>query len=136
MFLPLELTLRPSRIYMAAMACAHGFALLGLWLAVLPLWLQSALSLALASSLIWAWREISSAPRGLRVSQSGQVELLEREWMPARMRGRPVVLPWLVSLRLELDGGQTRRMALLRDSADSDGLRKLRVWLRWGALPG
>lgn len=136
MFLPLELTLRPSRIYAAAMACAHGFALLGVWLAVLPLWLQTALSFALASSLIWAWREISSSPRGLRVSQSGQVELLEREWTAARMKGRPVVLPWLVSLRLELDGGRMRRMTLLQDSAGADGLRKLRVWLKWGALPG
>ena len=135
MFLPLQLTLRPSRIYAAALAGAHGFALLGVWRAVLPLWLQTALSLALASSLIWAWREISSGPTGLRISQSGQVEVLERDWMAARITGRPVVLPWLVSLRLELDGGQTRRMSFLRDSADADDLRKLRVWLKWGA-PG
>lgn len=136
MFLPLELTLRPSRIYAAVMVLAHGLALFGLWLAALPLWIPAASSLALTASLIRAWREISSGPHGLRVSQSGQIELLEQEWLAAQIRGRPVVLPWLVSLRLELDGGQTRRMALLRDSADSDGLRKLRVWLRWGALSG
>ena len=132
MFLPLELTLRPSRIYAAVMALAHGLALLGLWLAALPPWIQASLGFALTASLVWAWREIASGPYGLRVSQSGQIELLEQEWLAANIRGRPVVLPWLVSLRLGTEGGRVRRLVLWRDSAALDPQRKLRVWLRWG----
>jgi hypothetical protein len=132
MFLPLELTLRPSRIYAAVMALAHGLALLGLWLAALPPWIQAALGFALTVSLVWAWREIASGPQGLRVSQSGQIELLEQEWLTANIRGRPVVLPWLVSLRLGTEGGRVCRLVLWRDSAAPDPQRKLRVWLRWG----
>ncbi len=136
MFLPLELTLRPSGIWRAVLFGGHALALLGVWLAVLPPEAQAALSVALAVSLIWARREFSSMPRGLRVAQSGQVELLESEWRPARVRGRPVVLPWLTSLELEIEGGKPCRIALLPDSADKEGLRKLRVWLKWGRSDG
>ncbi len=132
MFLPLELTLRPSRVWRAVLFASHALALLGVWLAVLPPGMQAALSVAVAVSLMWAWREFSSMPRGLRVAQSGQVELLMSEWQSARIRGRPVVLPWLTSLELEIEGGKRCRIALLRDSTDGEGLRKLRVWLKWG----
>lgn len=133
MFLPLELTLRPSRIYMAALAMAHGFGLVAVCLAALPLWAQVALTMALTASVIWAWREISGSPHGLRVSRSGQIEVLGAVWQPARISGRPVVLPWLVSLRLKPEGAGTCQLTLLADSTDADGMRKLRVWLRWAA---
>lgn len=132
MFLPLELTLRPSRVYAAVLLLAHGLALIGAWLAALQVWMQAALTLALAASLIWMRREISSSPRGLRVSHSGRLELLDGEWRGAQIRGRPVVLPWLLRLELALEDGEVRRIALLPDSAETDSLRKLRVWLKWG----
>jgi hypothetical protein len=132
MFLPLELSLRPSRIYSAVMALAHGLALLGIWLAALPVGAQAMLTLALSVSVIWAWREISSGPRGLRVSQSGQMELQDGEWRAAQIKGRPVVLPWLISLTLVSEAGKTCRLMFWPDCADADLLRKLRVWLRWG----
>ncbi|MEW6131932.1 MAG: protein YgfX [Pseudomonadota bacterium] len=136
MFLPLELTLRPSRIYAAVLACAHGFALVGLWLAELPLWARAALSLVLAASGSLAWREISSGPSRLRISQSGRIEVFDGEWQPAHVRGRPVVLPWLVSLGLVTETGRYCRLLLWRDSAENELQRKLRVWLRWGPLWG
>lgn len=132
MFLPLELTLRPSRVYRAVLLAGHGLALLGVALAALPTGVQAVMCAALLVSLMWAWRQFSSMPRGMRVAQSGQVELLEAEWRPARVRGRPVVLPWLTSLELEVEGGKSCCLALFRDSADREGLRKLRVWLKWG----
>jgi hypothetical protein len=135
MFLPLELTLRPSRVYRLVMTLVHGLALLGVWLAALPVWTQAAMTLGLLLSVIWAWREISSGPRGLRVSQSGQVELFDGEWRAAQIKGRPVVLPWLVSLTLMPEAGKTRQLMIWADSAEAELLRKLRVWLRWGNQP-
>lgn len=134
MFLPLELTLRPSRICLALMALAHGLALAGIWLAVLPGWAQGLLTAALLTAARQLWRESRRQPRGLRVSRSGQLELLEGEWRTAKLRGRPVVLPWLVSVELVPKAGKARRLILWPDSAPADGLRKLRVWLKWGAL--
>ncbi len=132
MFLPLELTLRPSRIYMAALAMAHGFGLVGVWLAAVPVGIQSALTIALIVSVIWAWREISSVPRGLRVSQSGQLELLYDEWQSARIQDRPVVLPWFVSLSLAHEPAGRSRIMLWADSVEAEPFRRLRVWLKWG----
>ena len=134
MFLPLELTLRPSRVYRAMLALAHGLALAGIWLAVLPDWAQGLLTAALLAGAWQLWRESLCQPRGLRVSQSGQLELLDGGWRVAEIRGRPVVRPWLVSVELVPKAGKARRLMLWPDSAPPDGLRKLRVWLKWAAL--
>ena len=75
-------------------------------------------------------------PSGLRISQSGQIEVFEREWKAAYVRGCPVVLPWLVSLKLMTEAGGSRRLVLWRDSTEAEPQRKLRVWLRWGLQPG
>lgn len=136
MFLPLELTLRPSRIYSAVLALAHGLAFAGIALAALPLSIKLMAVAALSMGALWLWRQGASHPRGLRVSQSGQIELLEGEWQAASIRGRPVVLPWLVSLVLQPEAGRKRRLMLWPDSADPGLFRKLRVWLKWGRLPG
>lgn len=133
MFIPLELTLRPSRLYRLILVLAHGLALAGIWLAALPAWVKALLALALFAGALWLWREYSSGPRGLRVSQSGQIELLDSGWQAASLGGRPVVLPWFVNLAVVLEGGRTRRLALLPDSVEADGFRKLRVWLKWAA---
>ncbi len=132
MFLPLELTLRPSRVYAAVMALAHGLALLGIWLAAVPIWAKALAVLALAAGAVWRWRQNARGPRGLRVSQSGQLELLDGEWHAAQIKGRPVVLPWMISLSLVVEARVTCRLILWPDCAGADGLRKLRVWLRWG----
>lgn len=133
MFLPLELTLRPSRVYMAVLALGHGLALLGIWLAALPVWIQVAMTAAMLASVLWSWRESAGGPRGLRVSQSGQIELLDGEWRFARIKGQPVVLPWFISLTVEPEAGKSRRLALCPDSTEPDLFRKLRVWLKWSS---
>lgn len=133
MFLPLELTLRPSRVYAAVMVLTHGLALLGIWLATVPQWARALAVLVLVGGAVWLWRQHAAGPLGLRVSQSGQIELLDEVWRAAQISGRPVVLPWLVSLELALEDGRARHVTLLPDSAEADGLRKLRVWLKWAA---
>jgi len=136
MFIPLELALRPSRVFRLILALACGLALLGIWLAALPGWVRALLTLALFAGAVWLWRENSNQPRALRVSQSGQIELLDGEWLPASIKGQAVVLPWFVSLEVVPDAGKTRRLALLPDSTEAEGFRKLRVWLKWAAPAG
>lgn len=135
MFLPLELTLRPSRVYAAVLVLAHGLALLGVWLAAMPAWAKALAVLALAVGGFYLWREHARSPRGLRVSLSGQVELLDDEWREVQIKGQPVVLRWLVSLPLARESGKTLRLSIWPDSAEPDLLRKLRAWLRWGNQP-
>lgn len=135
MFLPLELTLRPSRVYLLVLAVAHGLALAGIWAAALPVWIKPAAAVMLAAGTLWLWRESARSPRGLRVSQSGLVEVLDADWQPAGIRGRPVVLPWLVSLMLVPESGRARRLLLWADAVDADSFRRLRAWLGWGSLP-
>lgn len=132
MFIPLELTLRPSRIYPALLALAHGLALAGIWLASLPPWIKVLAVFALIGGAAWLWRESRNSARGMRVSQSGQIELLGEGWQPVRVKGCPVVLPWLVSFMLEHEDGRQARLMLWPDSTEADLFRKLRVWLRWG----
>lgn len=133
MFLPFELNLRPSRVYRLILALAHGLALAGIWLAALLVWVKGLLALALFAGAVWLWRENSNGPRSLRVSQSGQIEILDVEWLPASIKGQAVVLLWLVSLNAVLENGAVEKLLIWPDSADADGLRKLRVWLRWGS---
>ena len=49
----------------------------------------------------------------------------------ATLRGG-VVLPWLQILHWQTDGGRRIYQAVWPDSADAEGLRRLRVWARWG----
>jgi hypothetical protein len=136
MFLPLELTLRPSRVFAAVLVLAHGLAMLGIWLAALPVSVKALMTAALVAGALWSWREHSRSPRGLRVSQSGQLEVLDDAWQSASIEGQPVVLLWYVTLKLAPESGKTRRLALLPDCTEADGFRKLRVWLKWATMAG
>ena len=49
----------------------------------------------------------------------------------ATLRGG-MVLPWLQILHWQTDGGRQIYQAVWPDSADAEGLRRLRVWARWG----
>ncbi|CAG1000686.1 hypothetical protein RHDC4_03161 [Rhodocyclaceae bacterium] len=64
---------------------------------------------------------------------------LEVEWADGGHHGAELlagstVLPWLVVLRLRVDGRRLS-LALLPDGLEGDGHRLLRLWLRWCAIP-
>lgn len=136
MFLPLELTLRPSRINSAVRYLGLGLALLGIWLADLVVWLQLTMTAGLFVAAVTLQREGLKDPRGLRVGQSGQIHVLLGEWKVARIHGRPVVLPWFASLVLVSEDGGSRRLIIWPDSLEPDAFRKLRVWLHWARPSG
>lgn len=136
MFIPIELAMRPSRIYAGTLLLAHGLALTGIWLAELPQTVRLIATGLLMLGALVLWRMEGAGPRGLRVTQSGQVEIYMNDWQSAVVKGQPVVLPWLVSLTAQPENGKARRLMIWPDTVDADSLRKLRVWLKWGYQPG
>jgi hypothetical protein len=132
MFLPLELTLRPSRIYPLVLLLGFALATGGAMLANLPGWAKLLVALMLLAALARTWRAHQPTVQGVRVSQSGQLAILLDDWQAASPSGQNVVLPWLVSLKLVLENGQKIRLWIWTDSTDANSFRRLRVWLRWG----
>ena len=129
MFLPLTLDLRVSRLALGVQSLAHALAASGLWLsaATLPLCLlgSAALGLSLARQVRRARppEALSLDKAALRIGAAG-------EWLEARLEGA-YVSSLLVVLRLDA-GGRRRHVVLWPDSADAEGLRRLRAWLNWG----
>lgn len=132
MFLPLELTLRPSRISLTVSLAGFALAAGGVLLADLPVWGKAVAALALLAGGALAWRQRHGMAHGVRVSQSGQMVILLDDWQAANIKGQAVVLPWLVKLNVVLENGRVKTLNLWPDSTDADGFRKLRVWLKWG----
>jgi len=135
MFIPLELAIRPSRVYAGVLLIACSLAVTGIWLAAIPAWGQVLMTLGLIPAILLYWRKGLSSIQGLRITQSGQIEILQLDWQSATIKGQPVVLPWLVSLKVAPGGGKARRLMIWPDAVDKDSARKLRVWMNWGFQP-
>ena len=139
---PLAVSLRPSRLLALLLggACLGAVALL--LLLPLPGW-GKALATAAMLGGGWhalrrhAWLRAAQSIRGIEVNVRGELRCRTpaQDWQPAQVLGSSTVTPWLVVLNLRFEGRRLARHAvLLPDSADAATLRRLRVWLRWGAL--
>jgi hypothetical protein len=116
---------------------AHGLALGAAWIALggWLLWLVlAAILAALAAALASAGRQ----PAGLELREDGSVSWKDRrgDWHEARVGRNHFVSPVLVVVELAAGNRAPRRVILLADSAEPDGFRRLRVWLRWRGTPG
>ena len=129
MFLPLTLDLRGSRLGLGVQSLAHGLAAWALWLSAATLALCLAGSAMLALSWAWQMRR-ARAPAALNLGKSALRVRMSGEWLDARLEGA-YVSPLLVVMRLDA-GGRRMRVVLWPDSADAEGLRRLRAWLNWG----
>lgn len=131
MFLPLELTLRPSRVQAIVLATGLALAAGAVLLASLSQPAKAALLFLMGLAV---WRVLQKSPiAALRISQSGEAFVrMNDDWLNAEITGQPVATPWLVLLRLKLENGDKLSLHLWPDSADTNQLRRLRVWLAWG----
>lgn len=135
----LRLDLTASR-YPGRLACLlHGVALPMIMLSGLPRgWQAAALALVLASAVWHAWfRQLPAMPAGLRLLPDGRWGL---HWggvaeAEASLLDGVYRSSWLIRLPLRLDDGRRLNLMLWPDSAPTEQLRGLRVWLRWGARP-
>lgn len=134
---PIRLDLRPSRL-LAGILIVAAIAACGA-IAVLPMGCASCLPIIAAAAFhvmrdtqLW----LRSSILALEVGSDGTFRYLTRidGWREAVVRGDSFVMPALTVLVLASEGKYFPRYAiLLSGSADSEMLRRMRVWLRWGS---
>lgn len=129
----------PSRRLAVLISGMHGFAAAVVWLVPLPLWLAIALMPVLLGSAWFYLRHdcLRTLPRSvvaLRLHADCRCEFQTRAgaWQEAELLGSSFVSPYLTVLNLRPAGGRfARHLVILPDAVDSDGFRRLRMWLRW-----
>jgi hypothetical protein len=116
---------------------AHGLAFGAVWIA-LGGWLLWPVLAAILVSLAAALASAGRQPAALELREDGNASWKDRGggWHEARLGRNHFVSPVLVVMELAAGSGGPRRVILLADSAEPDGFRRLRVWLRWRGTPG
>lgn len=139
----LHLEPRASRLLALWAVFTHTTAAAALWLADLPASLDITLgALILGSYLDVFTRHVmrirSAAVVRLTCTGRGPWRLVTRggREYAADLRGDSCVHPWLVLLNFDRRPGGRATVVLTPDSLDSDQLRRLRVLLRTGGIPG
>lgn len=135
----LSLDLRSSRRLTVFLVMAHGMAVGCVLSVALPLWLRSALLIALLLSLIYAladqaWRALPFSVVGLQIEREGGALMLLRngKTLEARVLGNSFVAPYLSIVRLKAERAWfARSVVLLPDMLAPALFRTLRVWLKW-----
>ena len=126
---PLHLILERSRTLLTFIVVTHGIALLTALVTPVPVWLRSALVIAVLISLRWTLRN-SQRVQGLTLTAGGDWEILYRGHSRlARPAPGTVVTPWLVLLNLREEGHKIG-IPICRDGVDPESFRRLRVQLR------
>jgi membrane-bound toxin of toxin-antitoxin system len=131
----LNIDIRPSRALAGLLGAAHVLALCSAWVGLggWPLALVLAgVSLSAAGCLALALGRSRSAVRALELHPDGRAFWKDGAglWHPGRLSRQHLAVPALVVVGIE-GPGRARRLVLLPDSVERDGLRRLRVWLRW-----
>ena len=116
---------------------AHGLALAAAWI-TLGGWLLWPVLAAILVSLAIALASAGRQPAALELREDGKASWMDRSgaWHEARLGRNHFVSPVLVVLELAVGNRGAKRVILLADSAEPDGFRRLRVWLRWRGTPG
>lgn len=138
MHLPVTLTLRRSRQLAFLLAAAHAVAAAAVLPIVVPAWAKAFILLSLlaslAASLYRYGRRSTAAALTLRGDGGLDVALIDGSVVPASVHHWTTVLPWLVVLWWR-DAAGRRALPLLSDALDGEDGRRLRLWLRWRAVP-
>ena len=129
---PFQVAFRPSRLQRVLQLAAWVW-LAVIWLLYVAGWLRL-LGLALTASAAWYALRRPLPIGSLTVGSGGEAVLFlqpQQIAVAAILRGG-MVLPWLQLLHWQTDGGRQIYQAVWPDSADTEELRRLRVWARWG----
>ena len=129
---PFQVAFRPSRLQRVLQLAAWAW-LAVIWLLYFAGWLRL-LGFALTAFAAWYALRRPLPIGSLTVGSGGEAVLFlqpQQIAVAATLRGG-MVLPWLQLLHWQTDGGRQIYQAVWPDSADAEGLRRLRVWARWG----
>lgn len=137
---PIHLNLQPSIL----LASIIGFVVLMMSLVLIFLPLSAAFQWPLLVLIViasihsirrYALLTSATAVTHLSLAQTSKLQLTYKDGTQAEVRvlESSFVSPYLTALNLrEVETGRRLSILLLPDSAESNGFRQLRVWLRWG----
>jgi len=134
----IEVAVAPSRYHCILLTVVHLLALAALPLSGMEPWLVAALGLAVAASLAWSLRRygLLKDPRSVirLVWRDGHwsLGLASGDVVAASLDSNLVVLSWLVVLHFRDERGNRYPVTLFPDSTAPDGLRRLRVMMKYG----
>jgi toxin CptA len=134
----LRIQVGKSRLLAMTLAAAHAIAVACMFVSLPPGVALPGAAVIAASAIhhlrLHALQLSDGAIVELLLRESGSCELLTRGGMTltGRVQGSTFVSPWLIVINIRLDPGRHRRsLVLVRGSAATEALRKLRVWLRY-----
>ena len=136
MFLPLKMTLKPSRLLLLVLAVLHALAAWAVMLTALPVALQVSILVALLAGFgwqVWIYRRFKIG-RQVRVIRVDTKNALWLEGLSDEPQLAELKSAWLgagFGLATMSSKGKSYRLLWMPDSADRQDLRRWRVWLSW-----
>jgi hypothetical protein len=133
---PVLVKLRRSRFFLVALCATHGLALLGVWLTPWPVAWRIGISSLTMASFYTACRQWCSVPSLLLLHPGGRLIVDEGS---GQLDATAILCPTILALpslcvfswrREDVESGSRRTLAVFRDSAEAESMRRLRVWLR------
>jgi hypothetical protein len=128
-----------SRIMLMFLILVHLVALVALWLADLHILMTAALTLAIMCYGVYSFGRFYSLAHGMSVRSlrlegtDWNLELPNARQVRASLVDEIVIFSWFTALQFqEINGCKKYSVALFKDSADKDALRRLRIWLKHG----
>ena len=131
-----SVTLKPSRILALTLTLMAGTALACAWVSlsgIALLLVAAGIALAVVFHVPQALQRGGRAVRAVELSAEGTARWQDGpgQWHEAEIRPGSYVSGWLVVLNLGSRSGRGLSVVVLPDSAATEELRQLRVWLRW-----
>lgn len=132
---PLDLSIRPSRLIATLLIGMHLVALVVSAGLPLPVDYRAALLLAILSAFFWNVAVyVQRSPRRLHWSPELGWTIVDRKGASHAVKLLPEAYlgAWFVIAHFKDEQGRRRTVMLANDSAHPDGLRRLRILLRYG----
>ena len=132
---PLDLSIRPSRLIATLLIGMHLVALVVSAGLPLPVDYRAALLLAILSAFFWNVAVyVQRSPRRLHWSPELGWTIVDRKSVSHAVALLPEAYlgAWLVIAHFKDEKGRRRTVMLANDSVRPDGLRRLRIMLRYG----
>ena len=135
----ISVRIEPSRIMLMFLISIHLVALIALWLANLHILMTIALTLAILCYGVYSYGRFYRLAHAMSVHSlrlegtDWNLELSNARQVQVTLVNEMVIFSWFISLQFqEIDCRTKYSVALFRDSANKDALRRLRIWLKHG----
>ena len=135
----ISVRIEPSLIMLMFLISIHVVALVALWLADLSALMTAALMLAIVCYGVYSHGRFYRLTHGMSVhsirleGSSWNLGFSDTRQVQASLVGEMVIFSWFTAVQFrDIHSRRKYSVALFRDSADKDALRRFRVWLKHG----